>query len=80
MMLKNLSKLKNKTRGEKRKEYLEAKKYYVAGGGDPETFKKLKQHARTWHKRHLDKYTQMIRQRKLYDVSDSPFYVIIGEK
>ena len=80
MTLKNLRKLKKKTRGEKRKEYLEDKKYYVAGGGDPETFKRLKQHARTYYKRYFDKYTQMIRQRKLYDVTQVPFYVVIGEK
>ena len=78
--LETLKRLKKKTKGEKRKEYLEAKKFYVSGGGDAEMFKRLKRHGSAWYKRHLDRRMQMLRHRKLYEVGDVPFYVVIGEK
>jgi len=80
MLLRIMKIIREKTKSEKRKEYLEQKELYVAGGGDAETFKRLKRHGSTWYKRHLDTRIQMLRERKLYDVSAIPVYVVIGEK
>ena len=80
MTLSSLEKQKNKTSGEKRKEYLEGKRYYMAGGGDAESYKKAVRRRTRRFQRYNEGMMKMIRKERFYSVSTGPFYVIIGEK
>jgi len=80
MALSSIEKQSNRTMGEKRKEYLEGKRYYMAGGGDAESYRKTARRRRRRSERYNKGMKQMIRKEKFYSVSTGPFYVIIGEK
>lgn len=80
MTLSSIEKRKNKTRGEKRKEYLEGKRYYMAGGGDAESYKQAVRRRTRRFQRYNEGMMKMIRKERFYSVSTGPFYVIIGEK
>ena len=80
MILSSIQRQKNRTRREKRKEYLEGKRYYLAGGGDTESYKKAVRRRTGKLQRYNEGILRMIRKEKFYSVSSAPFYVIIGEK
>lgn len=80
MALSSIEKQNNRTRGEKRKENLEGKRYYIAGGGDAESYRKAVRRRTRRSERYNKRMRQMIRKEKFCSVSTGPFYVIIGEK
>lgn len=79
-MLDGFKNIVSQKSDEKRKEYLACKKYYIAGGGDAEQYKKLQNKTTKWVKRHSEKYSTLVKNKKLHDVSTSLMYVTIGEK
>jgi len=80
LFLKSMRRGMHRTRGEKRKDYLEWKRHYMAGGGDAESFKKHVRRIRRWLERNCAKMGKMVNRQRLCYVSSSPFYIVIGEK
>jgi len=80
MLRERIDQEAKRTRTEKRRNYVDGKRFYLAGGGDEESYQRYMRRRRSWAKKNHQKLLRMAKKEQLYDIWSVPFYIIIGEK